>query len=411
MRIKSLKARQIINGKGHPTLQVEVASSRNTAISSIPIAATKSKYEFFDEYDNDVRKFHNETLKTIIQNIERLIVPELTGKNSMDQEEIDSLILEIDNSLDRSGLGVNTLTAISQAIAKLGAMESDLPLFKYLRVLHDYTGRPVTKLNSEYNLPIPVLTVYQSSGHYRSRKMPVQEILVYPKSKFRYSSDLVRLFESLNHLDLKHSAVHLESLLKIMGIKLLDLDFKFNLGVDMAASRFKRPDDANYIIPFFNSEKVPFKGDFNKLSRIYRTWIAENNLSFVEDLFDEDDYSAWKDLHEATKEEKNIQIVADDLTATNLERLEKVSALECANNVIIKPSQVGTVTESIHFAQSARKLGHNLTVSYRFGETEDSFISDLAVGINAEYIRTGFYHGSEYIAKLNRLLRIEESVQ
>lgn len=411
MRIKEVIARQIINGRGIPTLQIEVISSRYRAVSSIPIAATKSKYEFYDEYDNDVRKFHDETLNTIIGNIERILAPELVGKNTMDQEEIDKLLLEVDNTLDRSGLGVTTLTAVSQAIAKLGAKESELPLFKYLRVLYDFTGDPVQKLNSVYKMPSPVLTIYQSGGHNKKRKLPVQEILALPRSPYVYSRDLIPMFQALNQISFDSHNETLESFLKQVHYKLLDIDYKFNLGLDMAASKYKRTDDNSYVIPYFTSDKVNFSGSSEKLSLVYRRWVGEYSLMYLEDLFDEDDYAAWKDLREGLLHMNDkIQVVSDDLTATNTERLEKVSALECANNVVIKPSQIGTVTESIHFAQRARKFNQKLSVSYRFGETEDTFISDLAVGVNADFIRTGYYLGSEYNCKLNRLLRIEESI-
>lgn len=408
MRIKSLTARQIINGKGHPTLEVEVASPRYIAKSSIPIAATKSRYEFYDEYDNDVRKFNNETLHSIIDNIERVIAPELLGKNSMDQEEVDKLILEIDNTLDRSSLGVNTLTAVSQAVAKLGAKESNLPLYKYIRVLHDFSGSPFKKLNSEYKMPIPVITAFKSAGHDKAKKLPAQEILLMPKNTFVYTRDLIPLFEAMNHLRLETADETLDNFLKMAYLRLLDVEFKFNMGLDMAASRYKRPETNSYVIPYLNSDKVNFNGDCDKLLAMYRRWIAEYGLSFVEDLFDEDDYAAWKTLREELGVSNNkVQVVADDMTATNIERLEKVGTLECCNNVVIKTTQIGTVSESILFAQRARKYNQNLTVSYRQGETEDTFISDLAVGLNAEYIRTGYYLGSEYNCKLNRLTQIE----
>jgi enolase len=411
MRIKSVLARQIINGKGVPTLQIEVLSSRYRGASSIPIAATKSKYEFFDEYDNDVRKFHDETLHTIIDNIERILAPELIGKNCMDQEEIDKLILEVDNTLDRSSLGVNTLTAVSQAVAKLGAKESELPLFKYVRVLYDFTGHPVQKLNSIYKMPIPVLTIYQSAGHNKKRKLPAQEILVSPKSGFSYSRDLIDLFQSIHQINLEGGNETLEEVLKQAHFKLLDLNVKLSLGLDMSASKYKRAEDGNYVVPYLNSDKVNFIGNSDKLAEVYSKWVQEYGLYFLEDLFDEDDFSAWKKLKDGLLSTNDkIQIVADDLTATNIERLDKVGALDCANNVVIKPSQIGTVSESIHFAQRARKYNENVTVSYRFGETEDTFIADLAVGLNADFVRTGYYLGTEYNCKLNRLLRIEESV-
>jgi enolase len=412
MRIKSIKARQIINANGHPALEVEVSTSSNTAVSSAPIASSKSKYEFYDAYDNNLKRFHGETLDTIVGNVNRVVAPEFIGKNSMDQEAIDKLLLDIDSTLGRTRLGVNTITATSQAVAKLGAMESDLPLFKYLRVLHDFTGAPNPKLNSEYKMPIPVLTVYKSSSHAKEKKLPAQEVLFLPTGKFSYSNDLVRMFEGLSYLDLVDDKHTLKTFLDHVEKQVAKSNFKFSLGLDMAASKYKRGDQEEYILPHFNSTSVPFNATVKRLVRSYIELVKKNKLVFLEDFFSEDDYSAWKEFKDHYSElGSGVQIVSDDFTATNLERLEKIGLLDSANNVVIKPSQAGTVTECIHFAQRARRYDMNLTVSYRHGETEDTFISDLAVGINANYIRTGFYRGSEHTSKLNRLLQIEESVR
>lgn len=411
MRIKSLKARQIINSKGHPTLEVEISTFRNTAYSSVPIASSKSKYEYYDAYDNDLTRFNGETLDNIVESVNRIVAPELIGKNVMDQESLDEMILKIDDSLDRKRLGVNTITALSQAIVKLGAMESDLPLFKYFRVLHDFSAHSDNRLLSEYSLPKPVITIYKSASHDKKNKLPAQEILVLPRNDFYYSTDLINMFYSLSQLsidDSKHSLVtFLEKISKYLKMQ----DFKFDLGIDMSASRYKRQDNGQYLIPNLKKTGSNFSGDFKKLGKFYLDLVQNNNLIFFEDLFDEDDYSAWKEFKDSVLEKNNIvQIVSDDLTATKVERLEKVGLLESVNNVVIKPSQAGTVTEIIEFASRARKYGLDLTVSYRHGETEDTFISDLAVGVNAKFIRTGYYIGSEYNSKLNRLLQIEQSL-
>jgi enolase len=412
MRIKAVTARQIINSKGHPTLQIEVSTSKNTAVSSVPIAASKSKYEFFDAYDNNLKRFHGETLDIIVENVNRVIAPEFVGRNAMDQEAVDQLLLDIDSTLERTRLGVNTITATSQAVAKLGAMESDLPLFKYLRVLHDFTGSPTSKLNSEYSMPTPILTIYNGGAHAEEKRLPAQEIVVLPKGKFVYNRDLVNLYQSLSQLNLVDSRHTLKTFLDHVTKQLSKSSFKFNLGMDFSASKYKRIDQDEYVIPHYNSTKVPFVVDFHRLAKAYLDLVKQNKLVYLEDFFNEDDYSAWKEFKDKVHQlDDEIQVVSDDFTATNLERLEKVGLLESANNVVIKPSQTGTVTECIHFAQRARKYGMNVTVSYRHGETEDTFISDLAVGINAEYIRTGYFKGSEHTSKLNRLLQIEDGVK
>jgi enolase len=411
MRIKSIKARQVLNSKGHPTLQIEASTARNHAIATVPLASSKSKYEFADSYDKTERRFHVESLNYIVETVDKIIFPALEGQNSGSQEDIDRLLLQLDNTLDRSRLGVSTISATSQAIARLGAIESDLPLFKYLRVLYDFTGLPHSRLNSNYMMPKPVITYHSSSSHDTSSNLPIQEILLLPQGNFKYQYDLIPFFENLSNLNLEKKAANSEQYFDLLVKEIKRSGAKFSLGLDFAASKYKRNEGGNteYVIPNFTSENIPWKGDFHKLVRHFLKWAHKYNLSFFEDLFSEDDYSAWKEFKDKLFEiDPSAQIVSDDFTATNSERLDKVSMLECCNNVVIKPSQIGTVIESIHFAQRARKYGHSLTVSYRHGETEDSFISDFAVGINADFIRTGYYKGSEYISKLNRLISIEE---
>lgn len=411
MRIKSVKARQIINAKGHPTIEVEVSTSRNSAYSSVPIASTKSRYEYYDAYDNDLTRFHGETLDNIVDNVNRVIGPELIGKNSMDQEDLDSLLLNIDNTIERTHLGVNTITATSQAIAKLGAMESDLPLYKYIRVLHDFSEHSGHKLHSDYLLPIPVITVYKSSSHDRKNALPAQEIMLYPKTDISYQRDLVKIFEFLNAIEFDDNKHSLKSFLKDLSKLIGKSKVKFEIGVDMAASKYKRSENDNYVISNLTQTSTPFKGGFKKLLNTYLGLINDTKVRFLEDFFGEDDYSAWKDLlDEAVSKDNHVQVVSDDFTATSMERLEKVAILESVNNVVIKPSQAGTVTEVINFASRARKYGLNITGSYRHGETEDTFITDLSVGIGAEFLRVGYFKGSEHIAKLNRLVQIEQSL-
>lgn len=412
MRIKSLTARQIINSKGHPTLQVEVSTAKNTATSSVPLAGSKSRFEFEDNYDNNLKRFHYETLNGIIEAIDRVIAPEFVGRNSMDQDGIDKLLLELDNTLDRSHLGITTITAISQAVAKLGALESDLPLFKYIRVLHDFTGVPNIRLNSEYRLPTPVITIYRSALHDLHHTLPVQEVMIMPKGSFSYEKDLVKLFHAITELSVNDNKQTLQTFLADLTKQLSKLKVKFCLGIDMAGSNFKVSETGTYQMKNFHSNVVNFHASFKKLLKAYLELIQKYKIQFLEDPFSEDDYSAWKDLNDALFEkDPSIQLVSDDFTATNLERLEKISMLETANNIVIKPSQIGTISEVIHFTQLARKFDKRLTVSYRLGETEDTFIADLAVGINADYFRSGYALGSEYISKLNRLLQIEESLR
>lgn len=411
MRIKSIKARQILNGSGHPTVEIEVATSRNFAISSVPLASTKSKFEFNDIYDNHTKRYHKETLNVIVENVANVVAPELIGKNSMDQENIDKLLLQLDGTYNRSRLGVNVLTAISQAVAKLGALESELPLFKYIRVLYDFTGISKDKLNSSYKMPTPVLTIYKHFSTHSKGVMPFQEIMVITKPNFKFLRDLIPTYEKLNNLDLdsidSFNSSSLNQIIENIQEKFKNNKIDIEFAIDFASSRFYRNDENIYVIPNFLSHGSTFKGNGQKMMSVFKR-LHENNVHYLEDPFAEDDYSSWKILTDySSTHHIHLDVVADDLTATNIERLTKVSMLGATNHVSVKPTQIGTLSETINFIQLAKDLGMEVTISYRNGETEDTFISDLACGVNADYIRTGYFLGSEYISKLNRLTQIE----
>lgn len=409
MRIKSLKARQILNGSGHPTLEVEASTSRNTVVSSVPVASTKSQYEFHDIYDKYENRYNEDSLAIVIDNVNSVIGPELIGKNSMDQELIDNLLLELDGTYDRSKFGVNTLAAISQSIAELGSIESELPLFKYIRVLYDFTGNPPEKLDSTYEMPVPVLTLLSYFSSHSNLVKPVQEIMLLPIGKFSYLHDLISLFSKLQEFDIDYNSNLYDTLDKINKF-LKKKEIKAELGIDFASSRFYRKDESAYVMPDFKAVESNFRGDFKKLLKLYKD-LSKHNVYYLEDPFYEEDYSAWKELTDYSRNgDIHLDIVSDDLTATNVERLTKVGMLGASNHVSVKTTQIGTVTESIHFVQNAKKYDMDVTVSYRKGESEATFISDLAVGVGASYIRTGGIVGSEYISKLNRLSQIESMI-
>ncbi len=409
MRIKSVRARQILNSKGQPTLEVEISTNRYTAYSSVPTASSKSKYEYVDVYDHDVLKFDGETLGVVVRNIESVVANELKGKNVLDQESIDTLLLDIDNTYDRSKLGISAITAISQCIAKLGALESEMPLYKYLRVLYEFGDESIVKLHSEYNLPVPIITVLKSGAHNRQSTLPFQEIMLMPRSDFRYS-EVIDFYNALRYLNFVDRPRSFIELLDSIDKSLKKSKYRFCFGIDFSASRYKNADTGDYVLPNFYAKGEFLRADTKKMVKMYENLLGRYDiLVFLEDIFDEDDFASWKETHNLIEYNPSaVQIVSDDLTAGNIERLEKVGILEVVNNIVLKPTQVGTVTEMIRFASRVKRYNMNLTVSYRSGETEDTFISDLAVGVGAEFIRVGVYQGSEYNSKINRLLQIDK---
>lgn len=409
MRIKQFKPRLVYNGNLTPTLEVELSTSRYTAHSSVPIPLSVSKYEY-KYVINNAQENTFAHIQNFIDSFNRILSPEIVGMNVLDQDKIDDLLIEIDGTFERSNLGVNSMIAVSQALAKLGALESDLPLFKYIRVLHDLDQNAKVKLSSNYELPIPIITIYRSGMHNLKSKIPAQEIMIYPVSNKKIKNDLFSIFLFLKENELVETKLGLASFLENLNRLSKSAKLKVCFGIDMAASRFYHQENDEYIIPNLTNYGSVFRGGANKLTHHYIKFLA-NFVTYIEDPYNEDHISAWKNLHDELNKETDFiskEIVGDDITATNIDRLEKVALLEAVNNVTIKPSQVGTVTEAIRFAAVANSYGLGITGSYRFGETEDDFIVDFSVGVNADYLRIGYFMGSEYISKINRLLRIAD---
>lgn len=410
MRITKFKARQVFNGQGFPTIEAELSTSRYTVYSSVPIALSTSKYEYEYVFDGDSKTNNISQVENLVNTLNRIVAPEIIGRNVLDQDKLDDLLLDIDDSFDRNKLGVNSMIAISQAIAKLGALESDLPLFKYIRVLHDLDPNTKEKLSSNYNLPIPVITIYRSGLHDLKSKLPAQEIMIYPQTDKRLKNDLLLIFDFLKSFDISEEKKSLNLFLEELHNLLKTFKLKVYIGIDMAASRYFNVEHEEYVIPNLTSFGHTFRGDFNKLTNHYLKFLTDL-VDYIEDPFNEDHVSAWNALHKALNTDDRFalkEIVGDDLTATNVNRLEKAILLDAINNVVIKPSQVGTVTEALRFASVANNYGMGITGSYRFGETEDDFIVDFSIGVGAHYLRTGYFLGSEYISKINRLLRIAD---
>lgn len=415
MRITKFISRLIFNGKGQPTIEVEVGTHEFSVTSSVPCAASRSRYEKPDVFGNKKAVIQGKTLNLSVENLNRIVAPELIGRNPVDQETIDDILLEINDSVSTNSfaLGAMALAATSQAVAKLGALVSNLPLYKYIRILHDLSPFARVKLGGDYTLPLPVITVYRSITHEMRNKLPVQEVMVYPKGYFIPSRDLVHIFDFVQRIRLDDHKASLKTFLQELRNFIKSHGMRLSIGIDMAASSLFDAEHQIYVIPNLVKYGTSFKGGAHELVKVYLKYFSEI-IDFFEDPFAEDEYGSWKELYDALDTDKEYvtkEIVSDDLTATNINRLEKIAVLELANNVVIKPSQIGTVTDVVNFAALANSHGFGITGSYRYGETGDTFIVDLSVGVGAHYIRVGYFNGSEYISKVNRLLRIESYIE
>lgn len=413
-KIKEIRAREILDSKGNPTIETWVSlPSGIVARSSIPSGISRSTYEAFELRDQDPNRFKGMGVLAAVHNVNEIIGPKLIGMDVLDQRKIDSAMIEMDGTQNKAKLGANSICSISCAVAKLAARASSLPLFLYLRQF--------TKSNSGKKMPAPMFNLLEGGKH-ASASLNFQEFLLIPASSKTYSESLrigVETYQSLKQILYEKS----ESVLSAdeggfspnlttnqSGITTLreaienaGFSYAFDafIGLDAAANSFL--DGKLYKI---NDRSVPY--DSSDLAEFYKMLVTDHSLIYLEDPFSENDWNGWKKI--AAELSSKALIVGDDLIATNPYRLQLALDNNVVGGVIIKPNQIGTITETIAVAEIARYKKLKIIVSHRGGETADDFISDFAVGIGADFAKFGA-PARERIIKYNRLLEIEEELK
>ena len=407
--IIEIKGREILDSRGNPTVEVDVFTRSGFSRASVPSGASTGKHEALELRDNEKRYLGRGVLKAV-SNVNDLIAKKLVGRDCTKQREADELMMELDGTSNKSRLGANAILAVSMALCKAGASESNLPLYKYLAELTNSKG---------VTLPIPQMNVI-NGGLHAGIKNDVQEHLIIPRGAKRYSDALRMCSETYHILKMKlkekfgSSAIHVgdeggfvpplrsvgERLEFIMGaIEELGYNEEFALGIDAAASEF-----------YYEGKYRILEKDYSALELLdyYTDLCQEFPLISIEDGFGEDDWIAWNAMK--SKLGERIQIVGDDLLVTNAERIRKAIEMGACNALLLKLNQIGTITEALHAFQLARESGWNVIVSHRSGSTEETFFADLVVGLDAGQFKYGAPARSERTCNYNQLLRIEETL-
>ncbi|MCX6759737.1 MAG: phosphopyruvate hydratase [Candidatus Nealsonbacteria bacterium] len=403
-KIKKIRARQILDSRKNPTVEVEMETEKGIFKSSVPSGASTGQNEAVEIRDAD-----GKGVKNAISNIEKTIGSEIIGLDSLDQRGIDRIMIDLDGTSNKSNLGANAVLPVSMCVCRAGAAASDLPLYRYISGLAG-TG-------SSSNLARPVFNILNGGAHARNN-LDIQEFLIIPNEN-SFSANLSAGIEIYNDLKkelekaLGRKAIELgdEGGFMPMILKTIDaLDFIKNasrkhvrtkFGLDCAATQF------------FKKGKYNLEGkDYSKkeLADLYKKLIAKYNIIYLEDPFSENDWQSWKDFFAQLEKPDDSTVIGDDLTATNKEILEKAVKERCLNGVIIKINQVGTISETLETVKLAKEKNIKIAVSHRSGETMDDFIADLAVGIGADFIKSGAPFPKERMAKYNRLLKIEKEL-
>lgn len=411
-KIKAIKAREILDSRGNPTVEVDLITKKGLFRSSVPSGVSRGKYEAVELRDNEKRYQGRGVLKAV-RNVNEIIAPKLIGTNPVKQKEIDDLLIKLDGTKNKSKLGANALLSVSMAVCRAGAASKNIPLYQHISQLSE--TRPLTVLPKAGFLVI-------EGGAHAGNELDFQEFLIVVENKI-FSKTLQmasEIYQELkNNIKKKYGGIAtnvgdegafgspikfpeeaLELILKTA--KNLQYQDKIKIILDVAASQFYRDGKYKMRMGVFTKEG---------LLNYYLNLIQKYPILGIEDPFAEDDWEGWKRISNIKYQKLKILIIADDLTATNKERLIKGVKDNCANAIIIKLNQIGTISEAIECARIARGADWKIIVSHRAGETCDDFISDFAVGIGADFIKAGAPARGERVAKYNRLLRIEEELK
>ncbi|OQX71473.1 phosphopyruvate hydratase [Candidatus Parcubacteria bacterium 4484_255] len=415
-KIKKIKPREILDSRGNPTIEVKVVLENNIqAKAAIPSGASTGKYEALELRDNDAR-YSGKGVLNACQNVEKIIAPVLIGQE-IDVIKMDRKMLALDDTPNKSRLGANAILGVSLAVARAAAKDAGQPLYKYIREIYDISS-------SEYILPTPLFNIINGGIHSDSG-LDIQEFMVIPvspktlKEKMRVGTEV---FGALKEIlkkkgltfavgdeggfapKLKNTQEAFKLLVAVTEFAKHTLGEEIFFGVDVAASVFYNGKIKKYVF-----EKKKRSSD--DMAKIYWSWIKKYPLLFLEDPFDEDDWTPWPLLTKKVEElGQKILVVGDDLFATNIKRLEKGIANKSTNSILIKLNQIGTLTETMQCIALARKNNYKIIISHRSGETNDTFISDLAVAVNADFIKAGAPNRGERVAKYNRLMEIEDEL-
>ena len=410
--IEDVWARQILDSRGNPTIEVEVfLESGVVGRASVPSGASTGMYEAVELRDDDKNVYMGKGVLKAVDNVNEIITPEVTGMNVFDQVSIDNLMIELDGTPNKAKLGANAILGVSLAVAKAAAEELGLPLYQYLG-----------GVNSKV-LPVPMMNIVNGGSH-SDAPIAFQEFMILPIGAESFSEALrwgSEVFHNLAKL-LKERKLStavgdeggfaptfegiedaVETILKAIEKAGLKAGKDVYLGFDCASSEFYS--DGVYDYTKFEGDRGVTRNSKEQVEYL-ASLVEKYPIISIEDGMDENDWEGWKLLTEKLGDK--VQLVGDDLFVTNTEKLSQGIKKGVANSILIKVNQIGTLTETLDAIEMAKRAGYTAVISHRSGETEDSTIADIAVAVNAGQIKTGSLSRKDRIAKYNQLLRIEE---
>ena len=410
-KIERILAREVLDSRGLPTVQADVILANGLVGRAMaPAGASTGKREASELRDGDPKRYFGKGVLGAVHNVRGEIARALVGQDPTKQKEIDRTLIELDDTANKGRLGANAIVAVSMAVARAGALASGVSLYRYLGG------------NKASLLPVPLMNVI-NGGRHAGNSLDMQEFMIVPRGASSFSEALRMASETFQRLreilqqkghsvgvgdeggfapDLRSGEEAMGAIIEAIQRAGYKPGNEIALALDPAASEFY--EDGNYV--FKKSGNV--KKSSKEMVSLYSTWLKDFPIVSIEDGLAEDDWSGWKTLTNAIGSQ--VQLVGDDIFVTDPKLIRKGIDQGIANAVLIKLNQIGTVSETLSAIQTAREANYQVVISHRSGETEDTFIADLAVAVNAGQIKTGSLCRSERIAKYNRLLEIEEDL-
>jgi enolase len=411
--IANVHARQILDSRGNPTVEVEVLTDEGAmGRAAVPSGASTGIHEAVELRDNDKKKYGGKGVLKAVKNVNDIIAKELIGLEVADQTGVDKTLLTLDGTTNKAKLGANSMLAVSMAVAKAAALETDLPLYRYIG------GTNATVL------PIPMMNILNGGAH-ADNKIDFQEFMVMPIGASSFSEGLrwgVEIFHALKTVlkkkgystnvgdeggfapNIQSNEEAIETVLTAIQAAGYKTGTQIAIAMDAANSELWDGKKKKYV--FHKSSGKEMSSE--QLAKYWEKWVKDYPIISIEDGMAEDDWNGWKMLTELVG--SKCQLVGDDLFVTNVTRLQQGIDKKIANGLLVKVNQIGTITETINAVTLAQHNGYNTIMSHRSGETEDTTIADLAVALNCGQIKTGSASRTDRMAKYNQLIRIEEQL-
>ena len=415
-KIANIVGREILDSRGNPTVEVDVILSDGTlGRAAVPSGASTGAHEANEMRDGDSKRYGGKGVLKAVANVNGTIAKKLKGQ-SCDTPKIDEIMLKLDGTPNKKNLGANAILGVSLASARAGAVYAKKPLYEYVRSLYSLKQKG-------YVLPVPMMNIINGGAH-ADNNVDLQEFMVMPVGAKKFSEALrmgAEVFHSLKKVlhdkkqstsvgdeggfapDLQSNEEALESIAEAIAKAGFTLGKDIVLALDPASTEFF--ESGTYVL---EGEKADQRKSPRQMVDFYDDWTQRYPIVSIEDGLAEDDWDGWKQITERLG--KRVQLVGDDLFVTNVERLKRGIEAKVGNSILVKVNQIGSLTETIETVLTAYKAGYTAVMSHRSGETEDTFIADLAVALNTGQIKTGSASRTDRICKYNQLLRIEEQL-